>query len=196
MIDAVPDLGSVATAGTYDGDTSAHTRRKLRDQGNLILTNPDMLHRGILPYHGRWFRFLERLRYIVIDEVHTYRGIFGSHVAQVIRRLRRVLDHYGIKPTFVLCSATIGNPGELASLLVGGDVHVVDRDGAPAGAKTFVFWNPPHKDATEHERRSSNVEAQRWLTELIDRGVPSIAFAKTRVRSARGGEYECARVGY
>ncbi len=181
LTDAVDGFGKRVLAGTYDGDTSAHTRRKLRDQGGVILTNPDMMHVGILPYHSRWHRFLEKLRYVVIDEMHTYRGIFGSHVAQVIRRFRRVLDHYGITPTFVFCSATIGNPGELAERLIGEDVHVVDRDGSPTGPRTFVFWNPPYRDETRMERRSSNLEGQRWLSELVKRGIPTIVFTRTRV---------------
>jgi DEAD/DEAH box helicase domain-containing protein len=171
----------LVVAGTYDGDTSPHTRRKLRDAGNVILTNPDMLHRGILPYHSRWFRFFENLTYVVIDEMHTYRGIFGSHVAQVLRRLRRVLDHYGLRPTFVFSSATIGNPGELAERLLGEPVSVVERDGAPAGPRTFVFWNPPHTDEARMERRSSHTEAQKWLSALVKRGLPTIVFARTRV---------------
>ncbi len=179
--DTIDGLKKRVLAGTYDGDTSAHTRRKLRDQGSVILTNPDMMHVGILPYHSRWHRFLENLRYVVIDEMHTYRGIFGSHVAQVLRRFRRVLDHYGLSPTFVFCSATIGNPGELARRLIGDDVHVVDRDGSPSGPRTFVFWNPPYRDETRLERRSSNLEGQRWLTELVKRGIPTIVFTRTRV---------------
>lgn len=173
--------GGDVLAGTYDGDTSGHTRRKLRDQGGLILTNPDMLHRGILPYHSRWFHFLERVKYVVIDELHAYRGIFGSHVAHVLRRLRRVFHHYGIRPTYVACSATIGNPGDLAERLIGEPVRVVDDDGSPAGTRTFVFWNPPYKGETQLERRSSNVEAERWLTALVKRGYPTIVFTKTRV---------------
>jgi DEAD/DEAH box helicase domain-containing protein len=179
--DACPPLKALLEAGTYDGDTSPQARRKLRDGGNLILTNPEMLHMGILPYHGRWFRFIERLKLVVVDETHTYRGIFGSHVAHVMRRLRRVLDHYGVSPTFVFCSATIGNPRELAARLLGDDVHVVDRDGSPAGGKTFVFWNPPYRDRDAFERRSSHTEGQRWLSALVAHGVPTIVFCKTRL---------------
>jgi len=181
LADAIDPDGALVTAGTYDGDTSPHTRRKLRDGGNVILTNPDMLHRGILPYHSRWYRFFENLSYIVVDEMHTYRGIFGSHVAQVLRRLRRVLDHYGLHPTFVFCSATIGNPAELAERLLGQPVAVVERDGAPAGPRTFVFWNPPHTDETRMERHSSHGEAEKWLSALVKRGLPTIVFARTRV---------------
>ncbi len=193
--DDVPGGERLVVAGTYDGDTTPHTRRKLRDHGNVILTNPDMLHRGILPYHGRWYRFLEHLRFVVIDEAHTYRGIFGSHVAQVIRRLRRILDHYEVSPTFVLSSATIGNPGELAERLIGQPVQVVDEDGAPSGAKTFVFWNPPHEDETRLERRSSHLEAERWLAELVVSGHPTIAFTRTRVVAELIYRYARERLG-
>ncbi len=129
-------------AGTYDGDTPRSRRRSLRDEANIIMTNPDMLHCGILPNHSRWAHFIERLDFVVIDEIHSYRGIFGSNVANVIRRLRRICRHYGHQPVFILCSATIGNPGEHAETLLGMPVKIVDNDGAPRGPKTFVLWNP------------------------------------------------------
>lgn len=198
LLDEVEGLGDAVLAGTYDGDTSGHTRRKLRDRGQVLLSNPDMLHRGILPYHGRWVRFLERLRYVVIDEAHTYRGIFGSHVAQVLRRLQRVLDHYGVRPTYVLSSATIGNPGTLAARLIGREVHAVTDDGAPAGPRTFVFWNPPPKDETRLERRSTSGEAERWLSALVQHGFPTLVFTRTRVAAELVHRYACetlSRVG-
>ncbi|HTR97366.1 MAG TPA: DEAD/DEAH box helicase [Candidatus Acidoferrales bacterium] len=180
---ATGDLGLTrdVQAGVYDGDTATGTRRKLREQGNVILSNPDMLHAGILPQHARWARFLRNLRYVVVDEMHAYRGIFGSHVANVLRRLERLVRHYGGEYRYVLCSATIRNPGELAHALTGRDVEVVDDDGAPRGEKHFVLWNPPYRDATRVERRSSNVEGCQLLAGLIQNGAQAIAFTKSRV---------------
>lgn len=146
--------------GTYDGDTPPNARRKLRDEGNVILTNPDMLHQGILPRHPSWGQFFRNLAYVVIDEMHTYRGVFGSNVGCVIRRLSRICQHYGGRPQFVCCSATIANPAELAEKLTDRPVTLVDDDGAPRGPKKFVFWNPPFIDATRTERRSSSFEAE------------------------------------
>ncbi len=176
-----PALRRALVAGTYDGDTPGQTRRKFREQANAILTNPDMLHQGILPYHSRWSRVLSNLRYVVVDEVHTYRGIFGSHVANVLRRLRRVARHYGADPRFILSSATIRNPGELAELLVGDDVDVVDEDGAPRGPKLFAFWNPRHAETEGAGRASTSAEAERILVGLMRRGAQSIVFTKSRV---------------
>jgi len=167
-------------SGTYDGDTPDSTRRKLRENANVILTNPDMLHQGILPSHPSWRRFFAGLRYVVIDEIHAYRGVFGSNVANVVRRLRRVCAHYGSDPTFICCSATIANPGELAEAICGKQVAVVDNDGAPRGARKFVFWNPPRLDSTM-ERRSSNSEAERIMVELLESGIPTITFVRARV---------------
>ncbi|MDI6807797.1 MAG: DEAD/DEAH box helicase [Candidatus Eisenbacteria bacterium] len=176
-----PSLDELVRAGTYDGDASQYARRTLRNEGNIILTNPDMLHSGILPNHAKWSRFFSNLSFIVVDEIHTYRGIFGSHVANVLRRLRRVVEHYGGKPTFILSSATIRNPGELAGRLIGEDVSLVDADGSPRGKRTVVFWNPPFIDRARMERRSSNVEAKELLTELIERETQTIVFTKARV---------------
>ena len=176
--EGAPELSLVA--GTYDGDTPRNQRRTLRDEANVILTNPDMLHTGILPNHARWGHFFEQLRYVVVDEMHSYRGIFGSHVGNVLRRLRRVCEHYDAAPQFICCSATIGNPGEFATDLLGVPVSVVDNDGSPTGAKRFVLWNPP-LDESAMERRSPNVEAQRMMTELITSGVQTITFARARV---------------
>jgi DEAD/DEAH box helicase domain-containing protein len=176
-----PEIGRALVAGTYDGDTPGQTRRKLREQANAILTNPDMLHQGILPYHSRWARVFSNLRYVVVDEVHTYRGIFGSHVANVLRRLRRVARHYGSEPRFLFSSATIRNPGELAGRLLGEDVRVVDRDGAPRGPKLFAFWNPRHSAGDPLNRPSTSIEAERILVSLMRRGVQSIAFTRSRV---------------
>lgn len=175
------DVTRALLAGVYDGDTAAATRRKLREQANVILSNPDMLHAGILPQHAKWARFLRSLRFVVIDEAHAYRGIFGSHVANVLRRLERLVRHYGGNFRYVLCSATIRNPRELAESLTGREVVVVDDDGAPRGAKHFAFWNPPYRDETRVERRSSNVEACGLVAGLIERGAQVIAFTKSRV---------------
>src|SRR5262245_60805364 len=174
-------LSAVLHAGVYDGDTAATTRRGLRERANVILSNPDMLHAGILPQHAKWARFLRHLRFVVVDEMHAYRGIFGSHVALVLRRLERLVRHYGGGFRYVLCSATIRNPGGLARALTGRDVSVVDDDGAPRGEKHFAFWNPPFRDETRVERRSSNVEGSQVLAGLLECGAQAIAFAKSRV---------------
>ncbi|HKW50190.1 MAG TPA: DEAD/DEAH box helicase, partial [Candidatus Eisenbacteria bacterium] len=181
MAEGSPALRRALVAGTYDGDTPGQTRRRFREQANAILTNPDMLHQGILPYHSRWSRVFSNLRYVVVDEVHTYRGIFGSHVANVLRRLRRVARHYGSDPCFLLSSATIRNPGDLAELLVGDEVKIVDEDGAPRGPKLFAFWNPKHAEGEGAGRASASIEAERILVALMRRGVQSIVFTKTRV---------------
>jgi len=179
--EASPALRQRLVAGTYDGDTPGQTRRRFREQANAILTNPDMLHQGILPYHSRWSRVFSNLRYVVVDEVHTYRGIFGSHVANVLRRLRRITRHYGSDPRFVLSSATIRNPGELAELLVGERVEVVDEDGAPRGPRIFAFWNPGQPRTEPGTRPSASAEAERILVALMRRGIQSIAFTRSRV---------------
>lgn len=176
-----PGIAERLRAGTYDGDTPQHGRRKLRDDGNVILTNPDMLHSGILPYHTKWSRFLANLRYVVVDEIHAYRGIFGSNVANVLRRLRRTCRHYGGEPQFFLCSATIANPREFAERLLGAPVSLVDDDGSPRGPRKFVLWNPPHLDTTKMDRRSSNVEAHALLVELVKERVQTICFSRARV---------------
>jgi len=171
--------GLQVIAGTYDGDTPPQTRRKLRASGQLILTNPDMLHAGILTNHGGWAHFFSRLRWVVVDEVHTYRGVFGSNVALLMRRLLRVAEVYRGRPQFLAASATVRNPGELAEKLFGRPVAVVDEDGAPRGSRTFVFWNPPVVDRGEI-RRSATLEARDLLVRLVEQGVSSIAFSRTR----------------
>ncbi len=185
------DLGLQFMAGTYDGDTPQNLRRKLRDGGNIVLTNPDMLHQGILPQHARWNRFFTHLKFIVIDEVHAYRGVFGSHLANVMRRLMRVCKHYGSSPLFICSSATIANPREHAERISGRPMTLVDNDGSPRGPKQFVLWNPPPlaKAAAGPEdswrvggdRRSPIGEAVQLLTILVREGVQSIAFVRTRL---------------
>jgi len=175
------DLLPAAAIGTYDGDTPANQRRKLRDEGRIILTNPDMLHQGILPRHPGWAPFLGRLAFVIIDEIHTYRGIFGANVANVLRRLRRICRHYGADPVFICCSATIANPAELAEILVGAEFHLIQEDSSPRGPKQFVFWNPPRIEEGTGERRSANTEAAELLSSLVSERTPSIAFVRSRV---------------
>ncbi len=164
----------------FDGDSPREERLRARKTAQIVLTNPDMLHLGILPNHRSWSGFLRRLRYVVIDEVHGYRGVFGSHVANVLRRLRRLLDGYGAAPRYICCSATIANPREHVERLVGLPFRVVDVDGAPRGRKDFAFWNPPLADGSHKVRISANSEAAFLLSELVRRRIRTIAFARTR----------------
>jgi DEAD/DEAH box helicase domain-containing protein len=165
---------------TYDGDTPAEERRLIRRAARVILTNPDMLHVSLLPRHPQWAAFLANLAYVVVDEVHTYRGVFGSHVAAILRRLRRLCRHYGSDPQFIAASATIANPGELVTRLTGLETSVVEDDGAPRGERLFALWNPPVL-AAGGERRSPNTEASWLLTELARHGIRSIVFTRARV---------------
>ncbi|MGA3314801.1 MAG: DEAD/DEAH box helicase [Candidatus Korobacteraceae bacterium] len=168
---------------TYDGDTPSDARKAIRERGHIVLTNPDMLHAGILPHHTKWMRLFENLRYIVLDELHTYRGVFGSHLANVLRRLRRVAQFYGSNPQFICCSATIANPGELASQLIENEVDVVEENGAPAGEKLFVFYNPPMVNRNLGIRRSYINEATRVARELLARKLQTIVFANSRLHT-------------
>jgi len=173
--------GLVAPAGCYDGDTPTTERKTIRDKGRVVLTNPDMLHSGILPNHSRWAEYLQNLRYVVIDEVHSYRGLFGANVANVLRRLRRICRHYGADPQFIFCSATIGNPDELCENLSDLPVTPVVDDGSPRGEKTFVLWNPPHLDDAKVERRSPSTEAHYLMTDLVRDSCQTICFVRARV---------------
>ena len=168
---------------TYDGDTPGDARKAIRERGHIVLTNPDMLHTGILPHHTKWMRLFENLRYIVLDELHTYRGVFGSHLANVLRRLRRIARFYGSNPIFICCSATIANPGELASRLIEDDVEVVDENGAPSAEKVFVFYNPPVVNRNLGIRRSYLNEATRVAKELLSRNLQTIVFANSRLHT-------------
>jgi DEAD/DEAH box helicase domain-containing protein len=168
---------------TYDGDTPADARRSVRQQGHIVLTNPDMLHSGILPHHTKWTRLFENLRYIVIDELHMYRGVFGSHLANVLRRLKRVARFYGQQPQFICCSATIANPGDLASRLIESEVEVLDGNGAPAGEKYFIFYNPPVVNRFLGIRRSYINETWRVAQEFIKKGLQTIVFANSRLHT-------------
>ncbi|MES9602975.1 MULTISPECIES: DEAD/DEAH box helicase [Actinomadura] len=175
-------------AATYDGDTPQDERTWVRQHANYVMTNPDMLHRSILPGHARWSSFLRRLRYVVIDEAHGYRGVFGSHVAQVLRRLRRVCGRYHASPTFILASATASEPATAASRLTGLDVVAVDEDASPRGPATFALWEPPLTDLRGEQgapvRRTATAEAGDLLADLVVEGVQTLAF----VRSRRGAE--------
>ena len=164
-------------AATYDGDTPPDERRWIRDHANVVLTNPDLLHHSLLPGHQRWSRFLRSLEYVVVDECHVYRGVFGSHVSAVLRRLRRVAARYGASPTFVLASATVSEPATHASRLVGMPVTPVTDDGSPRGAMTFALWEPATVDG---HRRSATTEASEILAELVLHGVQAVAFARSR----------------
>ncbi len=165
---------------TYDGDTPAGRRASVRDAANVVISNPDMLHAGILPHHVRWARCLAGLRFVVVDEMHVYRGVFGSHVANVLRRLRRVARFHGAAPRCVLTSATVANAGQLAGLLAGADVAVVDDDGAPRGGRTFVFYNPPVVDEALNLRRSPVLEAETMARHFLSGGLQTIVFARSR----------------
>jgi DEAD/DEAH box helicase domain-containing protein len=167
-------------AGVYDGDTPRAERPLIRRNANVILTNPDMLHAGILPDHPRWADFFLRLSLVVVDEAHVARGVFGSHVALVLRRLRRLAARYGGEPRFALASATIGNPAELARRLVGLPFEAVTEDASPRGEKLFALWNPPVVDEGSGARRSALSEGSWLLARLVERGVRAIAFARSR----------------
>ncbi|MBM3726239.1 MAG: DEAD/DEAH box helicase [Acidobacteria bacterium] len=173
-------------AFTYDGDTPQDARRAIRERASVVFTNPDMLHTGILPHHTRWAKLFETLRYIVIDELHYYRGVYGSHMANVIRRLKRICEFYGSRkdgagPQFVCCSATIANPKELAEAATESPFELVADNGAPSGAKFFVFYNPPVVNAELGIRRSYVGEARRIAVEAIERGQQTLVFANNRL---------------
>jgi len=168
---------------TYDGDTPGDARRAIRERGHIILTNPDMLHTGILPHHTKWTRVFENLRYIVLDELHTYRGVFGSHLANVLRRLARIARFYGSKPQFICCSATIANPGELAAQLTESETQTIEENGAPTAEKLFVFYNPPMVNRNLGIRRSYLNETTRVAKELLARKLQTIVFANSRLHT-------------
>jgi len=172
--------GEVA-AVPYDGDAGRGDRRSARDSARLLVTNPEMLHTNLLPHHGRWNRLLSGLRYIVLDEVHTYAGFFGANMANVLRRLERICEHYSARPQFICSSATVSNPRELAEQMTGRRLHHVGTDTSAAGSRTYVFWNPPRiKRRAWRARRSSNVEAHELMVRLIRHRIPTICFGKAR----------------
>jgi DEAD/DEAH box helicase domain-containing protein len=187
----------IATA-TYDGDTPAPIRSAIRTAGRVVVTNPDMLNSAILPHHTKWFQLFEQLKVIVVDELHTYRGVFGSHVANVLRRLLRICAHYGSTPVIVCCSATIGNPQELAEQLTGRPMHLIDRNGAPAGERHVLLVDPPLLDPSTGARGSALTVAQRWALPFLRAGRQTIVFgrARTSVEIILSGLREALRESY
>src|SRR5438876_2671219 len=172
--DQVAELSELArasdlhvAAATYDGDTPAPIRSAIRTAGQVVVTNPDMPHSPILPHHTKWFQLFEQVRVIVIDELHTYRGVFGSHVANVLRRLLRLCAHYGSNPVIVCASATIGNPAELAAQLTGRAPRLIDRNGAPAGERHVLLVDPPLLDQATGARGSALTHPQRWALPFL-----------------------------
>jgi DEAD/DEAH box helicase domain-containing protein len=180
LVGSDAELASLVRPGVFDGDTPTAQRRRIRSEANLVLSNPDMLHASILPYHPKWAQFFTDLKFIVIDEVHTYRGILGAHVSAVLRRLMRVCDHYGSQPVFLCTSATIANPGELVSRLIGREVTVIDNDGSPRGRKYFALWNPAPLGTDSLARNSPNDDAVTWMTEAVAADGQVLAFTRTR----------------
>ncbi len=178
---AVDEMGSEIRAFTYDGDTPGDARKAIRQRANVVLTNPDMLHSGILPHHTRWARYFENLRYIVIDELHYYRGVYGSHLANLLRRLKRICEFYNSKPQFIACSATIANPKELAEALTGEAFELVERNGAPRGEKFFIFYNPPVVNRQLGIRRSYISETRRMALKFIENRLQTLVFANNRL---------------
>ena len=189
------DLPAISVA-TYDGDTPQRERRPIRERVRLLLSNPDMVHLGILPQHFRWKAFLQRLRFVVIDEMHVYRGVFGSNVANVIRRLRRLCRFHGSNPQFICTSATVANPEEFAARLLGLPVTVIDDDGAPSGPKWFALWNPPliNGERSAAARKSALGEATGLFADLVGQGVRTIAFTKARKITELIARYAGARL--
>ena len=179
----------------YDGDTPTEQRRQIRTWANVILTNPDMVHVGVLPNHDRWRDVLANLRYIVVDEAHVYRGVFGSHVANVLRRLKRLAHIYGSEPQFLLASATVSNPGELGAALLDERVTVVGDDGAPRAERTIVLWNPALQDAELGLRNSSLAEAAKLQATFVDRGLRTLTFAKSRKAAELIHRFTAERLG-
>lgn len=166
---------------TYDGDTPVSARKAIRQAGHIVVTNPDMLHSGIMPHHTKWVKLFENLKYVVIDEIHTYRGVFGSHLANVLNRLHRICKFYGSNPQFICCSATIANPKELAERVISREVELIDENGAPSGRKHLIFYNPPMVNKQLGIRRSSILETKRLATNFILNRIQSILFTKSRL---------------
>jgi DEAD/DEAH box helicase domain-containing protein len=179
----------------YDGDTESERRWQIRKWSNLVLTNPDMLHVGVLPHHDRWGDVLSNLRFVVVDEAHVYRGVFGSHVGNVLRRLRRLARVYGSDPQFLLASATIGNPGELATSLTGLDFTVIGDDGAPKAERTIALWNPELIDEELGQRASALADASKLMADLVERGLRTLVFAKSRRAAELIHKFTADRLG-
>ncbi len=174
-------LGDDIRTFTYDGDTPQDARKAIRARGNLVISNPDMLHAGILPHHTKWQRLFENLRYVVIDELHYYRGVFGSHLANVLRRMKRIAQFYGSRPQFICTSATIANPAELAARILEEDVVLIDENGAPSAEKYLLFYNPPVVNPQLGIRRSYLNETRRIARTFLERGLQTIVFANSRL---------------
>lgn len=198
LYDMIEALGVDIKTYTYDGDTQAAARKAIREAGHIVVTNPDMLHANILPHHTRWVKLFENLEYIVIDELHTYRGVFGSHLANVLRRLLRLCAFYGSHPRFILCSATIANPVELASQLTGREIAAVTENGAPMGERHFVFYNPPVVNRQLGIRRGVVNEVRRIAEGLLRNDIPTIVFCKSRIQVEVITRHlkECARTAH
>ena len=178
-LNAAGNLG--LRAATFDGDTPGDARQAIRLNGDIVVSNPDMLHTAILPHHTKWAQFFENLRYVVIDEVHTYRGVFGSHVANVLRRLKRVCAFYGVRPQFILCSATIGNAAEHARALIEDEVDAITDSGAPSGDKHILLWNPPVVNPDLGLRASARSQSNRIARLAIKSGLKTLVFCQTRL---------------
>lgn len=179
---------------TYDGDTPASLRVSARETGQIIISNPDMLHSGILPNHPKWIKFLKSLSYVVIDEIHSYRGVFGSHLANLVRRLKRITAFYGVRPVFICSSATIGNPRELTRSILGEDVLLIDENGAPSGEKHVVLYNPPLVDRVQGIRKGVVLESQRIALRLLTAGVKTIVFSRSRIQTELIASYINAKL--
>ncbi len=174
-------LGASIDSGIYDGDTPVSLRKKIRDKTQIVVSNPDMLHKAILPHHTRWVKLFENLKFVVIDEMHTYRGVFGSHVANVLRRLKRICNFYGSSPLFICSTATVANPEEFAARLIESPVTLIQNSGAPSGEKQYIFYNPPVVNQAMGIRRSSLLEARKICSSFISNGIQTIAFARSRL---------------
>ncbi|MBN2687114.1 MAG: DEAD/DEAH box helicase, partial [Deltaproteobacteria bacterium] len=166
---------------TYDGDTPADARQAIRKQGHVVITNPDMLHTGILPHHTKWQKLFMNLRYVVIDELHVYRGVFGSHLTNVIRRLVRICRFYGSDPVFICCSATVANPKDHAERVLERPVELIDRSGAPTGDRTFILYNPPIVNRELGIRQSAITSTRKVAADLISNGIQTIVFTTSRL---------------
>ncbi|SFP98106.1 DEAD/DEAH box helicase [Salibacterium halotolerans] len=181
MNELIEDMGEDIRSYTYDGDTDAGIRQVIRKAGHVVMTNPDMLHSAVLPHHTKWVSLFENLKYIVIDEIHTYRGVFGSHTANVLRRLKRIAEYYGSSPVFICTSATIANPRELAETLTGEPFHLIDENGAPRGKKHFVFYNPPVVHEALNIRKGAVSEVNTLAARFLKENIQTIVFARSRV---------------
>ena len=182
LYDLITQMNVDIKTYTYDGDTPGEARKAVREAGHIVITNPDMLHSGILPHHTKWVKLFENLKFIVIDEIHTYRGVFGSNLANVLRRLMRLCEFYGSHPQYILCSATIRNPKELADMLTGRDVTLIDNNGAPSGTKHTIFYNPPVVNRQLGIRKSALNETRHIAELLVKNRIQSIVFARSRLQ--------------